>query len=218
MPDIASIYRDRFEQTGLVRRDRVWKALCKYYFDRRIPDDAAVLELACGYGEFINNIRAGSKLAVDINPDSALHLAPDVAFYNIAATRLASVGREVADVVFTSNFLEHLRDKNECDAVFAAVRDVLKPGGRFIVMGPNIRFSYRNYWDFYDHTLPLSDLSVAEGLRVAGFHIAENIPRFLPFSMANKTPTHDILIRLYLALPIAWKIMGKQFLVTAVKS
>ena len=129
MADIARIYKDRFEQTGLERRDRVWKVLCNSFFDRLIPKDAAVLELACGYGEFINNISAGKKFAVDINPDAARHVAPDVTFFNIEATSLASVGTQVADVVFTSNFLEHLRDKHECDQVLAAVREVLRPGG-----------------------------------------------------------------------------------------
>ena len=75
----------------------------------------------------------------------------------------------------------------------------------------------REYWDFYDHYLPLSHLSIAEGLRMAGFRIEENIPRFLPFTMNNRAPTHDILIRTYLAIPLAWKLLGKQFLVTASK-
>jgi hypothetical protein len=94
---------------------------------------------------------------------------------------------------------------------------VLKPGGTFIVMGPNIRYAYREYWNFYDHCLPFSDLSMAEGLRIAGFTIEENIPRFLPFTMQNKVPTHDILVRAYLALPVVWKLLGKQFLITAIK-
>jgi SAM-dependent methyltransferase len=217
MADIAQIYQQRFVQTGLDRRDRVWKVLCRHFFARRIPGDATVLELACGYGEFINNIPAGRKIAVDLNPDAAQYLAPDVAFFNIPATGLGLVGSDVADVVFTSNFLEHLHDKRELDDVLAAVRQVLQPGGRFIVMGPNIRFAYREYWNFYDHYLPLSDLSLAEGLRLAGFRIEETIPRFLPFSMDNKTPTHDLAVRAYLALPLAWRVMGKQFLVTAVK-
>src|SRR5580698_8103476 len=86
MLDVAEIYRDRFARTGLERRDRVWKVLCKSFFDQRVPRNATVLELACGYGEFINNIAAGQKLAVDINPDAARHLEPDVRFFNISAT------------------------------------------------------------------------------------------------------------------------------------
>ena len=61
MTDIAKIYKNRFEQTGLVRRDRVWKVLCKHFFNYRVPENATILDLACGYGEFINNIRAGRK-------------------------------------------------------------------------------------------------------------------------------------------------------------
>ena len=217
MTDIAQIYRNRFEQTGLERRDRVWKLLCKHFFNQRIPNNASVLELACGYGEFINNIEADCKFAVDINPDAAGYVSPEVTFFDVAANNLAPIGRERVDVVFTSNFLEHLSDKKACDEVLAAVWAVLRPGGKFIVMGPNIRFAYREYWNFYDHYLPLSDLSLTEGLRLAGFKIEENIPRFLPFTMNNNTPTHDILVRAYLALPIAWKVLGKQFLITAVK-
>jgi SAM-dependent methyltransferase len=217
MTDIAALYRTRFEQAGLDRRDRVWKVLCRHFFDERMPANATVLDLACGYGEFINNISASRKYAVDLNPDTAQYLRSDISFFKIEATNLSTIGHEVADVVFTSNFLEHLRDKKECDMVLAAVRDVLKPGGKFIVMGPNIRYAYREYWDFYDHYLPLSDLSLAEGLGIAGFGIEENIARFMPYTMNNGTPTHDLLIRAYLAFPIAWKLLGKQFLVTAVK-
>lgn len=52
---------------------------------------------------------------------------------------------------------------------------------------------------------------------MAGFQIEENIPRFMPFTMNNSIPTHDILIRAYLAFPLAWRFLGKQFLVTASK-
>lgn len=90
MNEIARIYQDRFGQTGLERRDQLWKVLCRYYFDRRIPANATVLDLACGYGEFINNITAAHKLAVDLNPDAARHLKPGVVFSHAQATDLSS--------------------------------------------------------------------------------------------------------------------------------
>ena len=217
MVALAKLYQDRFETTGVSKRDRVWKVLCEDFFNHRISPEDRVVDLACGYGDFINNVRCAKKLAVDLNPDARHHLNRDVEFTLAPATELGRLGANSADVVFTSNFLEHLKDKEECDAVLSSVFDVLKPGGRFIVMGPNIRFAYREYWDFYDHYLPLSDLSLAEGLRLAGFEIAENIAQFLPFTMNGKTPTRDFLVRLYLKMPLAWKVMGKQFLVTAEK-
>ena len=162
MADLQKIYSARFAQTGLAKRRRVWKVLCRHFFDDLVGPDQIVLDLACGYGEFINEIRAGRKIAVDLNPDSAKHLDPDVTLYPSQGTDLSAVPRGSVDVVFTSNFLEHLRDKTECDQVFAEVRNVLKPGGRFIVLGPNIRYAYKEYWDYYDHYLPLSHLSLAE--------------------------------------------------------
>jgi ubiquinone/menaquinone biosynthesis C-methylase UbiE len=121
------------------------------------------------------------------------------------------------DVVFTSNFLEHLRTKEECNKVLQEVLRVLRPGGRFVVMGPNIKYTYKVYWDFYDHSLALSHLSLSEALECSGFEMHRVIARFLPFTMVGKTPSHDLLIRAYLAFPPIWKIMGRQFLVVAGK-
>ncbi len=39
-----------------------------------------VVDLGCGYGEFINNIRCASKFAMDMNPGARTHLNPDIRF------------------------------------------------------------------------------------------------------------------------------------------
>lgn len=217
MTNISSMYETRFRDTGLEKRARVWKVLCAAFFQRRIDPGSTVLDLACGYGDFINNIQAARKYAVDLNPDAGKHLAPDVGFFNAVATELDCIESESLDVVFTSNFLEHMPDKTALDAVFAEVLGKLKPGGKFIVLGPNIKYAYREYWDYYDHYTPLSHLSLAEGLSISGFRVEEVIPRFLPFTMKNAMPTHPALIWAYLHLPLAWRVLGKQFLVVAEK-
>lgn len=217
MTDLASLYRLRFSNTGLEKRNRVWRILCSHYFSRYITPDATVLDIACGYGEFINNISAAKKYAVDLNPDAAGGLAKDVSFVNTKADDLSHLADNSIDVAFTSNFLEHLPSKSVCDDLFREVRRVLRPGGQFIIMGPNIRYAYREYWDYYDHHLPLSHVSLAEGLSVAGFGVRTVIDRFLPYTMNNSKPTYDFLIRSYLALPLFWRFFGKQFLVVGVK-
>jgi SAM-dependent methyltransferase len=173
--------------------------------------------LACGYGEFINNIKAGKKFAIDVNPDARQFLASDVEFCLSRADQIKGIHGDSLDVVFTSNFLEHLKTKEECDAVFAEVLRVLKPGGKFVVMGPNIRYLAAEYWDFYDHCLPLSHISLEEGLVQAGYEVVTVIPRFLPYTTRSALPQHPLLIKLYLNVPIAWRILGKQFLLVGQK-
>lgn len=215
MSSLDRIYRARFLASGLEKRRVVWQTLCRHFFSRHVRPTDAVLDLACGYGEFVNNIEAARKFAVDLNRDSPSHLAPDVAFHYGPADDLDFVPDASLDVVFTSNFLEHLPDKAACDRVLGAVFRKLRPGGRFLVLGPNIRYAYREYWDFYDHFLPLSHLSLAEGLSLAGFEPKVVIPRFLPYTMTGRMPVHPALIRAYLALPLAWRVLGKQFFVVA---
>ncbi len=217
MVDLRQLYDFRFGQTGLEKRRAVWRVLCDSYFSKMIPSDATILDIACGYGEFINQIRAGSKYAVDLNEDAARHLTPDVKFVRTSALDLSMLPQGELDVVFTSNFLEHFQDKRDLDLLFKEVAKLLKPGGKFIVVGPNIRYAYREYWDFYDHYLPLSHLSLVEGLVLAGFRPERVIDRFLPYTMQGGVPTADILVKMYLALPIAWRFLGKQFLVVVQK-
>src|SRR5512136_1360756 len=127
MPDLQRIYAARFEQTGFEKRRRVWEVLCQRFFNPLVGANKTVLDLACGYGEFINAVQGAKKLAVDLNPDAQKFLAPDVTYYRTAATDLSAIASGSVDVVFTSNFLEHLRDKSECDKVFAEVKIVLRP-------------------------------------------------------------------------------------------
>lgn len=215
--DVTEIYRKRFVDTGIEKRNRVWKTLCASYFDGIVVEDGSILDLACGYGEFINNVNARQKFAVDLNPDAAKYLNDNVSFQPSMADDLSHIPSNSLDRAFTSNFLEHLPDKATCNKVLKEILRVLKPGGKFIIMGPNIRYAFKEYWDFYDHYLALSDISLAEGLAMNGYNVVSVVDRFLPFTMANKKPSHDILIRAYLAIPFAWRFMGKQFLVVAEK-
>lgn len=214
MPDLEALYNFRFKESELPQKNQIWKVLCRDFFDSRIPVNGTVVDLACGYGEFINNIRADRKIGVDLNKAVRSYLDDNVEFYNIRASDLSPIGSGVVDVVFTSNFLEHLHTKEECDSVLAAVLNVLKPAGRFIIMGPNIKYLASAYWDFYDHYLPLSHLSLQEGLAQAGYEIESVVPRFLPYTTRSALPKNTFLISAYLKLPLAWPVMGKQFLVT----
>lgn len=215
--NLSRIYADRFLATGLEKRRKVWRVLCRSFFDDLMELEGSVLELACGYGEFINNVAAKHKFAIDTNPDASRYLKDDVVFYHSDAQAMTELSDGSIDRVFTSNFLEHLPDKAACNRVFAETYRILRPCGRFIVMGPNIRYAYKEYWDYYDHYLPLSHLSLQEGLIGAGFEIDRVISRFLPYTMKSRLPTSELLIRGYLRIPLLWWLLGKQFLVVGRK-
>ena len=73
------------------------------------------------------------------------------------------------------------------------------------------------YWDFFDHHVPLTEKSIEEGLEVSGFKVEKSIARFLPFTTKSKIPKHPLLVRAYLMFPPIWRVMGKQAFVLARK-
>jgi SAM-dependent methyltransferase len=215
MTNLSALYDYRFKEAERPQKLMIWKTLCEAFFQKLIGEDQIILDLASGYGEFSQNIRGKKKIAVDLNPDAKSFLPEGTEFHNCSATSIPGVATGSVDVVFTSNFLEHMRTKEELNLLFQEVKRILRPGGRFVVMGPNIRYVYAEYWDFYDHYLPLSHLSLEEGLVQAGFEIERLIPRFLPYSTRSALPKATFLIRAYLAMPLAWRFLGKQFLCVA---
>jgi SAM-dependent methyltransferase len=210
--ELQKQYALRFEQLEEYRRG-VWQVLCEEFFSQWIPENAVILDLGCGWGEFINQIKAARKLGMDLNPDSCSKLGHEVTFLKQDCAQVWDLPDEQLDVVFTSNFFEHLPSKTALrQTVDQAIR-CLKPGGRLICLGPNIRFLPGEYWDFWDHHLPLSDASLVELLRLAGFIIDEKFGRFLPYSMSQGSTPPLIFLRVFLKCRFLWPVFGKQFLV-----
>ena len=214
--ELQTIYANRFAGQE-APRERVWKVLTRHYFQQWIRPKATVLDLGAGYCEFINNIRANRKIAVDFNPETPRRAAPGVEVVMQDVSKPWAVHDTSVDVVFTSNFFEHLANKQNFLRCLSEIHRVLRTNGRLIAMGPNIRFCFDVYWDFLDHHLPLSDRSIREAVEVAGFRTETLIPRFLPFTMQGKLPPSSTLVRMYLLLPPAWRLLGKQFLLVATK-
>src|SRR5262249_13889513 len=156
--ELQRVYSDRFGGTADYRQ-RVWAVLLRAFFQPLIPQTAAVLDLGCGYGEFVNQVRAGRKFAMDLNPDAKKHLLPDVVLFHQDCSQPWPLKEGELDVVFTSNFFEHLPDKPALGRTLDEIFRCLKTGGQLIALGPNIKFTSGRYWDFWDHHLPLTELS-----------------------------------------------------------
>ncbi len=209
-------YRLRFARTEQYRNN-VWRILCKEYFGKLIAPGAHVLDLGSGWGEFINNIEAAKKYAMDLNPDARPRLSGDTLFLQQDCSQEWQIQSESLDVVFTSNFLEHLHDKEHVERTIAEAHRCLKNDGLIICLGPNIRYVGDAYWDFWDHLIPLTELSLSELLQMNGFSIELSIPRFLPYSMSTGRTPPLLLVKWYMRLSPLWPLFGKQFLVAGRK-
>ena len=214
--ELQRIYGTRFEKTRNYRK-RVWSVLVPEFFQKYVPPSGTVLDLGCGYGEFINTVQCGRKLAMDLNPDAPRFLAKDVRFLQQDCSSRWQCEAGSLDVVFTSNFFEHLPGKYALKLTLEEAFRCLKPGGKLIAMGPNIRFLSDLYWDFWDHHLALSDRSLAEGMENCGFKILKNHGQFLPYTMVKSREYPLWFVSLYLKLRPAWKIFGRQFLIIATR-
>ena len=218
--DLLEFYRARFAGQSDYRR-RVWAVLSKF-FSRWVPPEAHVLDLGCGWCEFINSINCRTKFGMDLNPDSKSFANPDVRILEQDCSMPWNVEAESLDVVFTSNFLEHLPSKAALQNTLIHARRALKTGGCFIAMGPNIRCVPGAYWDFFDHYIPLTERSLCELLVLHGFKIDYCRACFLPYTMSRSSPTlltkvYPLLVRAYLRCQILWPLFGKQFLVVGSK-
>ena len=150
---LSDLYRIRFAKETLPRKNAIWKILCSDFFSKYVKESDTVLDIACGYGEFINNIEAKEKLAIDLNPDAKGYLNKDISFELCSANDLKHKIKGKADIAFTSNFLEHLPDKNTLNEILDGIMVALKPGGKYLILGPNLRYLPGLYWDFFDHHL-----------------------------------------------------------------
>ena len=170
-----------------------------------------MLDLGAGFGEFLRHIRCGRRIAVDIERLSGRTLPAGTEEVFSPSHQLSQhVAADSIDVVFCSNFFEHLPDKATFLATLREIRTVLRPGGRLLALQPNIRFVGGAYWDFVDHHLPLTDRTLVEACESLGYEIAEVIPRFLPYTTRSAIPQSPALVRLYLAVRPAWWLLGKQ--------
>jgi len=215
--NLDQLYQQRFPEAELAQKNAIWKVLCADFFQRYVDVGDTVVDIGAGYCEFINNIRASRKIAVDLNPDVRHFAAADVEVINAPCTEIAQIESGSVDAVFMSNFLEHLPDKTAVLETFREAHRILRDGGRIIVLQPNIRFLPGEYWDFFDHHTPLTDRSLVEGLQLAGFTPSVVLPRFLPYTTKSRLPKATALVRMYLRFPPIWRLLGKQALVVAIK-
>ena len=213
---LSQIYEKRF--AGYENyRNQVWKILVNEFFSKWIKSTDHILDLGCGYGEFINHANCQVRMAMDLNPKTKSLLNKEIILHEQDCSKPWKIESNSLDIIFTSNFFEHLPEKKALDRTIVEIKKSLKPGGRLIAMGPNISVLKGKYWDFWDHHVALSDQSLCELLQIHDMIIEESHPKFLPYNMVRVKEHPFFMVSLYLRFPFLWKVFGKQFLIVAKK-
>lgn len=208
---VVNAYHDtRFAADA--RRDVLWATLWRAYFRKRVSVDACVLDLGAGYGQFINNVVARRRIAVDVWPGLQSRVAPGVEAIVGDVSDLSAVESGVVDYAFASNLFEHLTQERLA-ATLGELRRALAPAGVLTVIQPNYAYAFREYFDDYTHVSVWTHVSLADFFRANGFEPDEIRPKFLPLTLKSRLPVNPLLIEAYLASP--WKPLGKQMLLSA---
>jgi cyclopropane fatty-acyl-phospholipid synthase-like methyltransferase len=196
------------------RRDYIWKSIARD-LQKHIDANSVLLDLGAGYCDFVNNISASEKWATDLFPD-----LQDYANKNINVRtgsifdKKIDIPDDYFDYIFASNFLEHF-SQEEIPTIFEFIRSKLKKHGKLILIQPNYKYAYREYFDDYTHKTVFTDTNIVDYLSSNGFTIEMLKPKYLPFSMKSKLSFGYKLIKLYLRLPI--RPFAKQMLVVSAK-
>jgi 2-polyprenyl-3-methyl-5-hydroxy-6-metoxy-1,4-benzoquinol methylase len=208
---IDSVYERRFSELDAAKKHALWREICRY-LQRYVDVRSRVLDIACDRGYFIENITAGERWATDVR-DVSQYLADSVHFVQADGLSLAhTLPQGAFDVVFMSNYLEHLSSGQEVIDQFAVVRELMEPNGTAIVLQPNIQLVGGKYWDFIDHKVALTERSLSEAAELAGLKTTKVIKRFLPYTTKSRLPQRPLAARMYLAFPPVWLLLGKQTL------
>jgi hypothetical protein len=214
---LQALYAKRFDHKQRKSKNALWKVLIDYFLQSHIPKNGKTLDIAGGYCEFINQVESEEKILIDLNPDAQNFAKEDVKILHLDI--LNEIDTEIIplayfDTIFVSNFFEHLRSKEDLIQVLSFCFHRLKSNGNLLVIQPNFKYSYREYYDFIDHYLPITDRSLEEILLAIGFSVKTVIPRFLPFSTKGR-PSSILLLKIYLKVPLLWRVFGGQLFIKA---
>ncbi len=175
---LDSLYATRFPEADRNAKDAIWQVLCRHFFQR-----------------YVNRRRTSSSIWARASESSSVTSTADA---NRGRHR-ASVGAGAAcghrrGLRGEPSSLDegcgrfgrrrvlqqlHRTPSRQGDVPHDArrkSRTVLRPGGRLLVLQPNIRFVGGAYWDFVDHHLPLTDRTLVEACESLGFEIVGSHP------------------------------------------
>lgn len=191
----------------LKARKRVWREIVRFVASD-VQQIETLIELGAGYCDFINQFPATQKIAFEINPEMATYADKNIDFrLEDAISGIQNIESKSVDLIFASNFLEHLEEA-ELNQLLPEVVRCLKSDGQMIIIQPNYSLCAKNYFNDPTHKLIMSDKNLESYINPYGLRVVKLIPNVLPFSLKTRLPKWPLLVRLYLASPV--KPFGAQ--------
>ena len=143
----------------------------------------SVLDLGCGIGSFVNEMKQSGWEATGIEPDAgARKIAKELYVLNIEnADHFYQLPAESFDAITLWHVLEHVHDLN---VYMRHLKDLLRPKGRLFIAVPNYTSFdatvYKEYWAAYD--------------------VPRHLYHFSPSSMKMLMEKHELRIEKYKAM------------------
>lgn len=212
--------QDYFELHLLASKSRLvaWEELLDFLARFIHWHEGDVLDAGCGRGELLSCLAKSTRATgLDLFVDPKLKESG----YNSIESSVTSLDAisGTFDIVFASNLLKHLT-MEQVHVALSNFNKVLNNGGHLVILQPNFRYAYKNYFDDYTHKSIFTDKSISRLLQANGFSINKIWPAILPYSVKSvpskiTTRVLRLLIRIYSKLP--YKPFAGQMLIIASK-
>jgi len=151
---------------------------------------SSVLDLACGIGVFFDvfcscNFRYHG---LDIDYED---INKNITRCDISSS-IFPFEDDTFELIFFKMGIEHLAI-NEIGHCLAEARRVLKLGGKIVILTPDWRWNYKNFFDEFTHQTPFTIPSLTSALQMSGFEVQQ--------------------CKSFIQLPLIWKYSAIKFLV-----
>ncbi len=139
--DLSALARDHLDRvrsfydaapTTPLPGARAYRALLAHYYNLLIPTEATVLEIGCGSGELLSQLRAKKKVGLDLSAtqiEAARRRLPDAEFF-VQAGELIDLGERKFDVIIISDTLNMAADVQH---LLQCLHTVSHPGTRLLI-------------------------------------------------------------------------------------
>lgn len=134
---------------------KIINQMLDYYFNNKIQAESKFLDIGQGNGSFVKHLvnKKINAYGCDIN-DSNFESEP------------LNYENDEFDFAMMYSVIEHI---NNTDNILKEARRILKTNGNLIIITPNFKYNYQNFYDDPTHIKPFTDTGLKSILEIYNF-------------------------------------------------